>query len=88
MTDNCGWFVHAPEVPGTATFRAETALRPPTPSTPRPTQGAAVLTRVAYRVRQRLQTEQAMTAQSGDGGHAASLTPPPPLWAHALESSQ
>jgi hypothetical protein len=36
-------------------------------------QGSAVLDRVAARVRQRLEAEQAATSRVGDGTHAASL---------------
>ncbi|MFE7978756.1 HaaA family cyclophane-containing RiPP peptide [Streptomyces shenzhenensis] len=41
--------------------------------------GTAVLDRVAARVRQRLETEQAATNKVGDGAHAASLIWPWPL---------
>ncbi|MGW2700910.1 HaaA family cyclophane-containing RiPP peptide [Streptomyces sp. NPDC001340] len=41
--------------------------------------GTAVLDRVATRVRQRLEAEQAATNRVGDGSHAASLIWPWPL---------
>ncbi|MEW2300986.1 HaaA family cyclophane-containing RiPP peptide [Streptomyces sp. NPDC006655] len=41
--------------------------------------GAAVLDRVAARVRQRLEAEEGATGRFGDGAHAASLTWPWPL---------
>ncbi|MEU8822783.1 HaaA family cyclophane-containing RiPP peptide [Streptomyces sp. NPDC048636] len=49
------------------------------PMVPEPTQGNLVLDRVAIRVRQRLETEQAATNRAGDGAHAASLIWPWPL---------
>ncbi|MFE9066039.1 HaaA family cyclophane-containing RiPP peptide [Streptomyces violaceusniger] len=42
-------------------------------------QSNAVLDRVAARVRQRLEAEQAATNRTGDGTHAASLIWPWPL---------
>lgn len=41
--------------------------------------GAAVLDRVAARVRQRLEAEEGATSRVGDGAHAASLIWPWPL---------
>ncbi|MER5524832.1 HaaA family cyclophane-containing RiPP peptide [Streptomyces sp. NPDC002677] len=41
--------------------------------------GAAVLDRVAARVRQRLEAEEGATGRFGDGTHAASLIWPWPL---------
>ncbi|MEU0804423.1 HaaA family cyclophane-containing RiPP peptide [Streptomyces sp. NPDC005970] len=52
---------------GTASFAPEVA------------QGNPVLDRVAVRVRQRLEAEQAATNRTGDGTHAASLIWPWPL---------
>ncbi|MFI8090065.1 HaaA family cyclophane-containing RiPP peptide [Streptomyces sp. NPDC086080] len=48
---------------------------------PRPhhARDATVLDRVASRVRQRLETEQATATRAGDGGHAASLILPWPM---------
>ncbi|MEU2683612.1 HaaA family cyclophane-containing RiPP peptide [Streptomyces hygroscopicus] len=52
---------------GTASFAPEAA------------QSNPVLARVAARVRQRLEAEQAATNRTGDGTHAASLIWPRPL---------
>ncbi|MEU7561330.1 HaaA family cyclophane-containing RiPP peptide [Streptomyces eurythermus] len=43
------------------------------------TSGTIVLNRVAARVRQRLEAEQGMVGQVGDGAHAASL-----IWSRPL----
>ncbi|WP_435241805.1 HaaA family cyclophane-containing RiPP peptide [Streptomyces cucumeris] len=49
------------------------------PKAPGPAQGSPVLDRIATRVRQRLEAEQAATNRNGDGAHAASLIWPWPL---------
>ncbi|MBP2052709.1 hypothetical protein J2Z21_005696 [Streptomyces griseochromogenes] len=55
-------------------------MMPLSPASAEPTaSGTAVLDRVAARVRQRLETEQAATNRVGDGTHAASLIWPWPL---------
>lgn len=46
---------------------------------PEPTQGSAVLDRVAARVRQRLAAERAAADRAGEGGHQASLALTGPL---------
>ncbi|WP_329386475.1 HaaA family cyclophane-containing RiPP peptide [Streptomyces sp. NBC_01716] len=61
---------------------SNTSLTAPHATSPvgiQPTEGSAVLDRIAVRVRQRLAAEQAATTQTGDGGHAASLIWPRPL---------
>ncbi|AVV41811.1 hypothetical protein C6376_10530 [Streptomyces sp. P3] len=56
------------------------AITPVGPASAEPTvAGTAVLDRVAFRVRQRLEAEEGATARVGDGAHAASLIWPWPL---------
>lgn len=56
------------------------AITPVSPDSAEPTPaGAAVLDRVAARVRQRLEAEESATGRFGDGTHAASLIWPWPL---------
>ncbi|MFG2583687.1 HaaA family cyclophane-containing RiPP peptide [Streptomyces malaysiensis] len=55
------------------------APRAAAPTAPEAAEGIPVLDRVAARVRQRLEAEQAATNRVGDGSHAASLIWPWPL---------
>ncbi|ANP55664.1 HaaA family cyclophane-containing RiPP peptide [Streptomyces griseochromogenes] len=67
-------------MPSPTSVREPRDMMPLSPASAEPTaSGTAVLDRVAARVRQRLETEQAATNRVGDGTHAASLIWPWPL---------